>query len=140
MKVKLKEKRMHGVEGEEEEITSPLKAAKNSGAIGKEKVTVVASMQLFQMQGGDKRVFPRKRKSNCSTSNSSMTPDLNIPAKDDPGLVPSSLVLSRVNQLALKGEKGRPASEELSKKRRKNTSNHDAPSAVAASGSPRRAQ
>jgi hypothetical protein len=42
---------MHRVEGEEEEITSPLKAAENSGAIGKEKVTVVASMQLFQMQG-----------------------------------------------------------------------------------------
>jgi hypothetical protein len=96
---------------------------------------------LFQSQGEDRRVDPRKRKSKSSSSRSSMTPDLNLPAAGETTLLPSGTVLARVNQLAQKGEKRMSASEELSKKQRKgNHNNNDAPSATAASDSPRRAQ
>jgi hypothetical protein len=126
---------------EDDEVTSPLKAGEYTSKARTEGANMTANRQLFQSQGEDRRVVPRKRKSKSSSSSSSMTPDLNLPAAGETTLVPSGTVLARVNQLAQKGEKRMLASEELSKKQRKgNHNNNDAPSAAAASDSPRRAQ
>jgi hypothetical protein len=126
---------------EDDEVTSPLKAPEHTLKAGTEGANMTANRQLFQSQGEDRRVVPKKRKSKSSSSGSSMTPDLNLPAAGATTLVPSGTVLARVNQLAQMGEKRMPASEELSKKQRKgNHNNNDAPSVAAASGSPRRAQ
>jgi hypothetical protein len=99
--------------GEEEEITSPLKATDN---MVKEPRVGTANRQLFQSQREDKKTVLRKRKTKSSSLCSSGTPDLNFPATDETGVVPTGLVLARVNQMAKEGERREPASGELTKK------------------------
>jgi hypothetical protein len=101
--------------GEDEEITSPLKETGHGMAQerekekekeeGKEAPVMMATRQLFQAQKEDKstRVVLRKRKSKSTSSNSSVTPDLNLPVTDNSVLVPTGLVLARVNQIAQNG-------------------------------------
>jgi hypothetical protein len=94
---------------EGDEVTSPLKAGEHTSKARTEGANMTANRQLFQSQGEDRRVVPRKRKSKSSSSGSSMTPHLNLPAAGETTLVPSGTVLARVNQLAQKGEKRMPA-------------------------------
>lgn len=125
---------------DDEEITSPLKEAAPTGS-DKPPSALNASQQMFQAKESGAKTTARKRKSKGSGSNSSQTPDLNLPMVDTTALVPAGLVIDRVNQLAHNaGGGGGMTSEELSKKQRRCNNQNDAKSAAAANSSPRRAQ
>jgi hypothetical protein len=75
------------------------------------------------------------------TPNSSLTPDLNLPAVDTSALVPMGLVSDRVNQLdKTDAEVGMNASVDLAKKQERSKSQTNARSAAAVSSSPCRTQ
>ncbi|CAN6289875.1 unnamed protein product [Urochloa humidicola] len=121
------------------EITSPLKRRAPEEPKGKETMTNTGR-QLFQEGTDAGRKVIKKRKSKRSGPTSSLTPDLNLPLEDTSALVPAGLVSSRVNQLVGSRETGASTPSELSKKQKTSVSQPIARSAVAADGSPCRAQ
>lgn len=123
---------------EEDEVTSPLKTTAPNMSDGT-KAAMNASRQLFQEQESEGKKKARKRKS--KRSDSSLTPDLNLPVSETSALVPMGLVVARVQQMDKHiGGSGLPVPEELPKKQKRSSQQEDAGSAVAAVGSPRRAQ
>ena len=86
----------------------------------------------------DYRQGPRKRKSK-PMARGTQTPDLNLPLGASHALVSVGTVSTRVNQLDGGGELNGDSMIETLKKQRRGTS-HNAGSAAAVSGSPRRAQ
>lgn len=75
------------------------------------------------------------------TPNSSLTPDLNLPAVDTSALLPMGLVSDRVNQLdKTDAEVGMNASVDLAKKQKRSKSQTNARCAAAVSSSPCQAQ
>jgi hypothetical protein len=89
---------------EEEEVSSPLKKVEPQGkgdTSSAGKTTTPANRQLFQAEKANPTRVPRKRKSKTAnpSSDSSQTPNLNLPAVDSLAVVLTGLVSSRVNQL-----------------------------------------
>lgn len=120
-------------------MISPLKTRVPEARAGRDQAETNANRQLFQAQRSDEQPKVRKRKS--KGSNSSQTPDLNLPAVDTMALVPIGLVADRVNQMAKQGdETGGHASEDMAKKQRRFSNQSHAGSAAAADSSPRQAQ
>ena len=107
---------------------------------GKKATLSTAGRQLFQTGQGDQRKLVKKMKLKRAGANSSLTPDLNLPAKKMPTEVPKGLVSSRVSQFVGSPDCNADVAAELSKKQKTSATQHDARSAAAADGSPGRAQ
>jgi hypothetical protein len=124
------------VHGEEDvpEVQSPLKAPSINPS--REESNGVANRKLNMNVKDSERQLVRKRKSKAST----VTPDLNLPPEGSKAIVPVGLVNSRVSQLGGGSESSTGSLEETIKKQRRGNSSQNARSAVAARGSPRRAQ
>jgi hypothetical protein len=124
------------VHGEEDvpEVQSPLKAPSINPSRGESDG--VANRKLNMNVEDSERQMVRKRKSKAST----LTPDLNLPPEGSKAIVPAGLVNSRVSQLGGGSESSTGSLEETIKKQRRGNSSQNARSAVAARGSPRRAQ
>lgn len=133
-----------GMDGEEgEEVNSPPSKARPVMRKDDELANKPASRQLFNGREEGMRKVQRKRKSKNSSPNSSQTPDLNIPMTENLAVVPTGLVSSMVSQLDGGNGSGTcttAASDELTKKQKRNYTQSDARSAAAARDSPRRAQ
>lgn len=126
----------------EEEVQSLLKQQSQRAADGSRE-EADTGRQLFQSQKGETQSVQRKRKAKGSGGSSALAPDLNLPVIDTSALVPTGIVLERVNKLDKSGgEVGvtASASEALPKKQRRSRSQSHARSAAAADGSPRQAQ
>jgi hypothetical protein len=129
----------------EDDATSPLKQKTTSARRGEpeEPLKSTTSKQLFQdveVQTGPQA--HRKRKSKTASRDSSVAPDLNLPAEESLSVVPVGLVSSRVGQLHGIGGSESPAttSDELTEKKKRSSTHSNARSAAATEGSPRRAQ
>jgi hypothetical protein len=103
-------------------VLSPLKSTISEERDRGKGAAANTSRDLFQAKRDDDQVKRWKRKSKGSES--SLTPDLNLPVIDTSALVPTGLVMSKVQEIA-KNVDGAALSalEELMKKQKRSSKN-----------------